>query len=167
LPILIETHRATITQDSWRTVRMVERNPEVRFNGDFSHWYTGLEWPYGDVEAKLAFISPVLERVRFFHGRVGNSSHIQLPWEHPSMPAAVAHLREFWTRSMVGFLRDARPGDYLPFTPELLTHAWNYAPLVPVGRDRWVECGDRWADALAMAEAAKGCWVEAQRRLGR
>jgi hypothetical protein len=47
-PIFVETHRATLTQDTWRTVKMVEHHPDVRFNCDFSHWYTGLEMPYGD-----------------------------------------------------------------------------------------------------------------------
>lgn len=36
LPMYIETHRATITQDIWRTVELTKRFPEVRFNGDFS-----------------------------------------------------------------------------------------------------------------------------------
>jgi hypothetical protein len=43
LPIFIETHRATITQDLWRTVQIAKRFPEVRFNGDFSHYYCGQE----------------------------------------------------------------------------------------------------------------------------
>jgi len=36
LPTFIETHRATITQDMWRTVELTKRFPAVRFNGDFS-----------------------------------------------------------------------------------------------------------------------------------
>ena len=69
-PIYIETHRATITQDMYRTVKIVERFPEIRFNGDFSHWYTGLEMVYGGFENKLGFVMPVIERVRF------------RPWSH-------------------------------------------------------------------------------------
>ena len=52
-------------QDMYRTVRAVERNPEIMINGDFSHWYTGQEMPYGDWEQKLAFIQPVFDRVGF------------------------------------------------------------------------------------------------------
>lgn len=47
-PLYIETHRATITQDPWRTLQLVARFPDIRFNGDFSHWYTGAELVYGD-----------------------------------------------------------------------------------------------------------------------
>jgi sugar phosphate isomerase/epimerase len=41
LPISLETHRASLTQDAWRTVRLLQRIPELRLNGDFSHWYAG------------------------------------------------------------------------------------------------------------------------------
>lgn len=43
LPIFLETHRATITQDIWRTVQITKRFPEVWFNGDFSHYHCGQE----------------------------------------------------------------------------------------------------------------------------
>lgn len=36
-PLFIETHRATLTQDIWRTLQLVKRFPRIRFNGDFSH----------------------------------------------------------------------------------------------------------------------------------
>ncbi len=130
LPLYIETHRATITQDTWRTVQMIERNPDVRINADFSHWYTGLEMPYGNIEEKFNFLEPVFERVRFFHGRCGNSSHIQLPLNHPSMTMALAYFSEMWMRSFKGFLRSAKPGDYISFNPELLQPSINFAPTI-------------------------------------
>ena len=37
LPTFVETHRATITQDMWRTVQLTKRFPDLRLNGDFSH----------------------------------------------------------------------------------------------------------------------------------
>src|SRR6218665_1765275 len=45
--VFLETHRATITQDLWRTVQLVRRFPELRLNGDFSHYYCGQEMTYG------------------------------------------------------------------------------------------------------------------------
>ena len=35
-PVYIETHRATCTQDGIRTLRIIDKFPEVRFCGDFS-----------------------------------------------------------------------------------------------------------------------------------
>ena len=164
-PIYIETHRATITQDTWRTVKMVERNPDVRFNADFSHWYTGLEMPYGDLSAKFDFLQPVFDRVRFFHGRMGNSSHIQLPLAEPSMPKAVEHFREMWTRSMAGFLRSAKAGDYIVFAPELLHPEINYARTFVNASGQRVEESDRWTEALLYATIARECFAQAQQRV--
>jgi len=72
LPIFIETHRATITQDMWRIVQIAKRFPEVRFNGDFSHYYCGQEMVYGDLGVKLAFMAPIFQRVGFLHGRIAS-----------------------------------------------------------------------------------------------
>ena len=58
VPLYVETHRATILQDIWRTVQFVKRFPEIRFNGDFSHWYTGLEMVYGGFEKNSSSFAP-------------------------------------------------------------------------------------------------------------
>src|SRR5207247_491838 len=78
VPIYIETHRATITDDIWRTVQLTRKFPEIRFNGDFSHWYTGHEMVYGDIEPKWEFMQPVFDRVRFIHGRIGSPGCMQV-----------------------------------------------------------------------------------------
>lgn len=162
IPLFIETHRATITQDTWRTVRMIERNPEVRLNADFSHWYTGLEMVYGDWQEKLAFLQPAFERVRFFHGRIGNSGCIQMPLSHPSMPRAIGHFRELWTRSFAGFLRSATPGEWIAFAPELLHPAINYAPTARCPNGAWDEASDRWSEALELVGIARECFALAR-----
>ena len=163
-PIYIETHRATITQDTWRTVQFTQRNPGVRFNADFSHWYTGLEMPYGDLNAKFDFLAPVFERVRFFHGRMGNSSHIQVALADPTMAKAVEHFKEMWTRCLVGFVKSAKPGDYVIFAPELLHPEINYARTFVNRQGDRVEESDRWIEAIEYAKIIRSCFAEAQRR---
>jgi hypothetical protein len=160
IPMYVETHRATLTQDIWRTVRFVDRFPELRFNGDFSHWYTGLEMTYGDFDEKLAFLAPVFERVRYLHGRIGDPGCIQVDiggGEHPS----VVHFRQFWTAAMAGFVASAGPGDVLPFAPELLPAEIHYARTVPDGDGGRREEGDRWAQALLYCDIADQCFAAA------
>jgi hypothetical protein len=164
IPIYIETHRATITQDPWRTLKLVEAVPEVRFNGDFSHWYTGSEMTYGDIGHKMDLISPVFERVRFLHARVGNSGAMQVPLADPTMAEAMEHFREMWTRSMVGFLNDTEPEDTLIFSPELLRSSINYARRFQSTDGSWQEDSDRWTDSLALLGEATACFQEAERR---
>jgi len=171
VPLYIETHRATITQDQWRTVKLVERNPEVRFNADYSHWYTGQEMVYGDFKAKCDFLEPVFERVRFFHGRIGNPSHIQVDVKDGARGgeglAFVDHFREMWTRSCMGFLRSAKPGDYICFNPELLQPAIYYARLFPDGKGGFVEETDRWQQALVLTRVAQESFADAKQRLAK
>ncbi|MBV9574381.1 MAG: hypothetical protein JOY93_10030 [Acidobacteriales bacterium] len=159
IPLYIETHRATICQDMWRTVHFVRRFPEMRFNGDFSHWYTGQEMVYGGFEKKFAFIRPVLERVRFLHGRIANPGCIQIPVERDATPQPpyVQHFQQLWTASFKGFLRSAQPEDYICFTPELLAGGIYYARTFGNKEE-----SDRWEQSLILKEIAERCFTCAQ-----
>lgn len=169
MPLYIETHRATITQDIWRTVKLIERFPGVRFNGDFSHWYTGLEMPYGTVELKTDFAAPVFDRIGFMHGRIGNSGCIQVDIG-PDLATAkghahVQHFMEMWTLTMMGFIKNAGPGETLIFAPELLQPAINYARAFPDSDGQPREESDRWQQALLYVEIASECFEAARERV--
>ena len=168
VPIYIETHRATITDDMWRTVQLTKKFPEIRFNGDFSHWYTGHEMPYGDIEAKWQFIQPVFDRVRFIHGRIGNAACMQVDIGSDGEDRKyVEHFKEMWTRSFVGFLTTAKPGDYICFTPELLGPEAFYARQFKNAAGELIEESDRWQQAIIYRDIARACWDEALLRLKR
>lgn len=153
--LYIETHRATICQDMWRTVGFVRRFPQMRFNGDFSHWYAGQEMVYGGFERKLSFIAPVLERVRFIHGRMANPGCIQVA-VHPGdnlAPLYVDHFKQLWTESFRGFLRSADPEDSICFTPELLAPDIYYARTFGSQEE-----SDRWEQSLILKAMAEQCF---------
>lgn len=170
LPIFIETHRATITQDVWRTIQLTKRRPDVRFNGDFSHYYTGQELIYGDLPAKLDKMQPIFDRVRFLHGRIGSPGSMQvdiadgqspIPLVHPPRDF-LAHFRDMWTRAMGGFLRHAGPGDFLIFAPEILAPFIYYARVFPGPDGQLREESDRWQQALVYARIARECFAAAK-----
>jgi hypothetical protein len=172
LPIFIETHRATITQDVWRTVRITRRFPEVRFNGDFSHYYCGQELVYGDWKERMEFMEPIFSRTGFMHGRISSSGCMQVPvGPDPGRRPVQAHgardymadFREMWTRAMGGFLRNAGKGDVLIFAPELLAGTYYYARLFANARGELVEESDRYAEALHLAGIARECMKNASR----
>lgn len=162
LPLYIESHRSTITQDIWQTVEIVKKFPEIRFNGDFSHWYTGLEMVYGGFENKAAFLAPVFERTRFIQARIGNSGNIQVDIGDGKNRIYIDHFKEMWTRSFAGFLASAGPGDYFCFAPELLSPTHNYARLIKNAEGDWVEEGDRWQQALLYLDLARECFARAK-----
>ncbi len=169
-PLFIETHRATITQDIRRTLDLIGRFPELRFNADLSHWYTGHEMTYGDFDAKLQALAPLFERVRFIHGRIGDSCCMQVAIEGAEEAPHVEHFRRLWTRCFDGFLKRASAGDEIVFAPELLpaaidldgrVHALNYARLDGHGEEQV----DRWAEASRLCQIARDCFDAARRNL--
>ncbi|MBI1375435.1 MAG: hypothetical protein GC159_22195 [Phycisphaera sp.] len=163
IPLYIETHRATITQDIWRTVKLTERFPDVRFNADFSHWYTGLEMKYGGFENKLAFMQPVIDRVAYMHGRIGNPGCIQVDigdGDGDGQPH-VEHFRVMWTACFEAFVKRAAPGDYICFTPELLSPRIWYAREFPDAGGVPREEGDRWTQSLLYNRIAGECFEAA------
>ena len=161
VPLYPETHRATIFQDPWRTLQFLARFPELEFNGDFSHWYTGTEMVYGGFETRLEFILPVLGRIGFVHGRIGDSCCMQVDVGDGSEHGRpyVGHFRALWTESFVGFLRRRPLPDRFCFAPELLGPEYNYARMLD-GREE----SDRWQQSLALVSIAQECFTEARRR---
>lgn len=162
IPLYVETHRATLFQDLQRTVQFVRRFPELRFNGDFSHWYTGSEVVYGGFEKKLAYIQPVVERVRFVHGRIGNPGCMQVAIVKDDPAVYVGHFREMWTRCFAAYLRVAAPQQaFITFAVELLAPEIFYARTFQ-GKEE----SDRWAQSLLLVEMARECFAEAERNAG-
>jgi len=159
IPMHVETHRATLFQDIWRTVQFVQQRPELRFNADLSHWYTGLEFVYGGLERKLDFIAPVLERVGFMHGRIGNPGCMQIDLGELSdaeRMEPVRHFRLMWQRAFCGFARRNGPDASFPFAAELLASDIYYARTFG-GREE----SDRWRQSLVVTELARRWYGEA------
>lgn len=170
IPLYVETHRATVTQDIWRTLQLVERFPDLRFNGDLSHWYTGHELAHGDFDATVELLAPVLRRVRYLHGRIGTSGCMQVDvGDGTGHQPHLAHFRTLWGAAMAGFIATAAddqvppPGLELGFAPELLPPELGYARLVPGPDGELQEEGDRWAQALVLGRIAADCFGAAER----
>jgi hypothetical protein len=144
----------------WRTTELVKRFPDLRFNGDFSHWYTGNEMVYGDFEEKVRFIAPVLQRVRFMHGRIGNPGSIQVDIGDGNETAHpyVGHFKTLWREAMRGFL-NAGEGDVLLFVPELLSPRIYYGRKLHIADGESREECDRWTQALVLKRIAEECWA--------
>ena len=169
-PLFIETHRATVTQDIRRTLDLIDRFPDVRFNADLSHWYTGHEMTYGDINAKFDAMTPVFERVRYMHGRIGTPCCAQVALASADDERDfVGHFREMWRRAMSGFARTAVPGEILPFAPELLPYAIEFGDTQHAlyYARRWgsdgseAEESDRWTQADLLWDIAERCADEA------
>ena len=85
---------------------------------------------------KLAFIAPVLDRVRFVHGRIGTPGCMQVSLgdDESRHEPYVSHFRRLWTASFAGYLRDASARGPFLFVPELLSPRIFYGRVFP-GRE--------------------------------
>ncbi len=175
IPVYIETHRATITQDIWRTVQICKRFPEVRFNGDLSHYYCGQELVYGGLAMKLEFMQPILERISFMHARIASPGNIQMPVDTTTGRPKFAtgdlnyldDFKDMWTLVMRNWLRNAQSGDFFVFCPELLPRQYYYARTFEQSEGLWCEESDRYADALLYIEIARNCFQSAKKSLNK
>lgn len=148
--LLVETHRGTLTQDPARTIALVEEFPELRFNADLSHWYTGVELVYGDWDAKLERLAPVFERCRMIHGRISDPGCIQVAVADADIgagaPPHVQHFAQMWAAVMTGCAAASDAPAVLPFVVELLPAVSHYARTVVRDGERTEEV-DRWTQA--------------------
>jgi hypothetical protein len=166
-PLLLETHRGSITQDIRRTLSAIERFPELRFTADLSHWYVGNDLYGAHFDATLDALEPVFSRVRFVHGRIASPTCVQVSVDGADdRRAYVEDFRRLWTRCFALCLAHAGPHERIPFAPELLPavaeaggvqYAMYYAQTrrTEAGEER--EDSDRWVQAgylLAIARKA-------------
>jgi sugar phosphate isomerase/epimerase len=162
VPLYPETHRATIFQDPWRTLRFIARFPNLEFNGDLSHWYTGTAMTYGGFENKFEFIRPLLSRVSFMHGRIGDPCCMQVDIGDGSSDHRpyIEHFRSLWIEAFAGFLRRRLGAGAFCFTPELLGPG-NYYARTFEGREE----SDRWQQSSVLVGIARECFEEAKKRV--
>lgn len=162
--VLIETHRATVTQDAWRTLRWVARFPALRFALDASHWVVAGELDYGGgFDARLPLLDPILRRSPIVQGRIASGGAIQVGIDDPGPWRA--QTAALWARAFA-LRRIEAPLEPVAFCPELLPHVigsparWiGYAPVrrrvtEPLGIE---ETTDRFTEALRLFELAEHC----------
>jgi hypothetical protein len=150
---VVETHRDRLTTDLRFTLQLMDAVPEMRMNGDLSHFVVGQEfaWPVG--EDDHALIRRVLERCDMFHGRVASREQVQIPisWDYhrPWLDLFLA----WWEIGFRAWRERSEPGAELYFVPELGPPMW-YAITGPDGE----EMSDRWQEALMLKEHVRAIW---------
>ncbi|AFC29537.1 xylose isomerase domain-containing protein [Paenibacillus mucilaginosus 3016] len=159
IPVCIETHRGTITQDLLRTVEYVRAIESLRLTVDFSHYVTAGEMRTVSPEAE-ALLGTLLTRTSAIHGRISNGEQIQIdPGEHGEHEA-VEHFVRWWKRGMEHWVQSAGREDVLPFVCELGPPPYAITRDEAAGRTE--ELGDRWSQSLWLARTARRLWEEAR-----
>ena len=158
-----ETHRAALTESPFRTLKLIEKVPPMRFCADLSHWALVQEledfakqasfWKLPEPDM-LRMWAPLLDRTSNIQCRISNGDSIQVDVGDGSTKLGQQWM-ELWADIMRRWLRQARPGDVFPVAPELGPPVYSIQDLQ--GR----ELSDRWEQALIMKKLTEQAWKKA------
>jgi hypothetical protein len=154
LPLFIETHRGTVTQDLRRTVKVLNRFKRLRFTGDFSHYVVAGELNTAWSDEVWEHFRQIARRCSYFHGRIGFGEQIQNDIGNGT-GELTQQFKKLWTMGMSAWLKKAGPGDVLPFLIELGPVPYSILDLS--GR----EISDRWEQCLAIKRLVEEAWTDA------
>jgi sugar phosphate isomerase/epimerase len=155
LPLFIETHRGTVTQDLRRTVKVIDRFKKIRFTGDFSHYVLAGELAATWTEEVWDHFRPIAARCGNWHGRISFGEQSQNDIGDGTSESA-QQFKRLWSMGMAAWLRKSQPGDVLPFTCELGPTPYALTDLS--GR----ELSDRWEQSLVVKRLAEEAWSDAE-----
>jgi hypothetical protein len=153
LPMLVETHRGTVTQNLYRTYGLLDRLPELRLTGDFSHYVVGGEMGGLPAAERIRRLRPLLGRVDSMHARISNGQQVQVDVGAGDGPLAQTWV-EIWAETLRHWRRRAQPGQWFPLTSELGPPSYSIVDL------RGREISDRWKQSLVMKRLLKQAWAK-------
>lgn len=156
VPVFVETHRRTVTNDIWFTLRLLEAVPELRLVADLSHVVVSQEADLPMTEVETGWFPRLLDRTEAFQGRVATSQQVQVPVLHPQYREWVDFFTDQWRAGFRSWRRRHRPEAELVFICELGPPFSRYAMTDAGGN----ELSDRWEDAMAIKRIVQGLWRE-------
>ncbi|MHA6482436.1 sugar phosphate isomerase/epimerase family protein [Paenibacillus sp. strain BS8-2] len=155
IPMFVETHRGKITQDLLRTLLYLEALPELRLTLDLSHYVLAGEMTMEeDISVADQRFQSLFMRSSCIHGRISNGQQIQLAIEEAGDDPCSARFVLWWSQCMQNWMKEAVPGDVLPFVCEL-----GPPPYAMTSGD--AELSDRWKQALILKKMAEQAWAMA------
>jgi len=164
VPLQLETHRNSITNDLFSTLLLLDAVPEMRLSADLSHYVVDREMMQPISAEYQAYVGKILDRSDSFQGRVANRCQVQLPLHFPQHKIWIDTFLDWWTRGFASWRRRSARNEDCIFLCELGPR--DYAITDADG----VELSDRWQEALLMKQWAARCWnaaagVAAERKI--
>ncbi len=151
VPMTLETHRGTVTENPYRAMRLAERIPQLRLTGDLSHYGVGEELGGAPAAVMIERWSPLLDRIDTMQTRITNGEQVQLDVGDGSGRLAQNWV-ELWAEVLRRWRRRARLGDWFPFATELGPPPYSILDL------NGNELSDRWAQSLVMKKLIRQSW---------
>jgi hypothetical protein len=167
IPVYVETHRGTITQDLLRTVDYARRLPQLPLTIDYSHYVVAGELHTISAEAER-LLQSLLPHARSIHTRISNGEQVQVDvgaaGEHPMLP----HFARWWEDAMRQWRSEHNDGPgsiqaVFPVVIELGPPPYAITQDEPGARKR--EISDRWQQSLFLQQLVRQLWISAERNV--
>lgn len=158
LPLYLETHRMSMTQDMLFTLDLMDKVPDIPMIADLSHCMVNQEWTFPPLSDKEnALVQRILDRSEGFQGRVASAQQIQIQIDFPQHQIWVDVFKDWWSRGFKSWKqRHANePNARLVFLCEL-----GPPPYAITGADGY-ELSDRWEEAQTLKHWAKELFEQA------
>jgi hypothetical protein len=152
VPVYVETHRNTITNDLWVLCELLDLMPDLPLLADLSHYVCGQEMNLPVSERNQDGVERVLRHAHAFHGRVSTAEQVQVEMGWDCHRPWVQQFMAWWAWGFEHWLQNAAPTERLTFTCELGPAP--YAICGPDGQDR----SNRWDDAQRMRQQVLALW---------
>jgi hypothetical protein len=162
MPLFIETHRGTITQDLRRTLEYGRRVPRMRYTLDASHYVVAGE--ITDPERATPFegaLAEIIRRSASVHARVSNGEQVQVDIGD-GRGALVGAYRRWWASAYRHWLGEAAPGEFFPFVCELGPPPYGITAPPGTALPAGAELSDRFAQALVLKRIAEAIGGEVE-----
>ncbi len=154
MALQFETHRASITNDLFATLQLIDAVPDMRLACDLSHYVVDREMIPPLSEEMGLQISRILARCDSFQGRIASRNQIQVQLDFPQHAKWLRLFEGWWREGFARWRARAAESDRLVFLSEL--GPTEYAVTDANG----AELSDRRLEAFALRDIARRLWAE-------
>ena len=152
IPVYLETHRLTLTNDVVFTLDLMDLIPELELVADLSHILVAREFPQPIDSYSDELIDRILKRSATFQGRIGSREQVQVPLGFPQHSYWEELFSDWWERGFRYWKSRNDQNATLNFACEL-----GPPPYAITGKDGY-ELSDRWQEGLIIKDRVEKLW---------
>jgi hypothetical protein len=160
VPVYLETHRFTMTQDLLFCLQLMDLMPDLEIVADLSHHLVAFEFPRPVPDWCHGLVDRVLRRAIAFQGRVASREQAQISIEFPQNRYWLELFQGWWEKGFRYWRQRMKPDATMNFLCEL-----GPPPYGITGPDGY-EIADRWAEALVIKDWVKALWARLETEAG-
>ena len=152
IPVYLETHRLTVTNDVVFTLDLMDLIPEMEMVADLSHIVVAREFPVPVDKMHNGWIDRILQRTASMQGRISSREQIQVPLGYPQHEYWETQYADWWKQGFQYWRARNDNNAVMNFLCEL-----GPPPYAITGKDGY-ELSDRWQEGLLIKDRVKKIW---------